>query len=113
MISDFLKQYYNADRKPSLYFWRDLQGNEIDCILEQSLSTALIEIKAGKTVTLDYFKQFSYWKKITDLPTKNYLVYAGSTLQHWTDAEVRGWQTVGKLVSSQDSVLITQEREGG
>ncbi len=100
IISDFLKQYYNQDRKPSFYFWRDHQGNEIDCILEDSLSGALVEIKAGKTVSLDYFKHFSYWKKLTELSTKNYVVYGGVNVQQWPEATVLGWQSAGKLLSS-------------
>ncbi|MBA3752370.1 ATP-binding protein [Candidatus Dependentiae bacterium] len=100
IISDLYKQYYNCDRRPSLYFWRDLQGNEIDCVIEESLFGALIEIKAGKTVTSDYFKHFSHWKNITELTTKNYVIYGGADIQNRSEAMVLSWKSAGNLVAS-------------
>lgn len=99
VISDLFKQYYNLDQRPSLYFWRDYQGNEIDCILEEALHTLPIGIKAGKTVSKDYFKQFSYWKNITD-SSEQVVIYGGSDNQIWPEAKVLNWQTAGKLVKA-------------
>jgi uncharacterized protein len=101
IISDLFKQYYNLDQRPSLYFWRDHLGNEIDCLVEQALNITPIEIKSGKTVNADYFKQFIYLKKIEQFPTsKNFVIYGGLENQNWPEAQVLSWQHAGKLIQS-------------
>jgi len=101
IIADLFKQSYNLDRKPSLYFWRDLTGNEIDCLIETALSIIPIEIKAGTTVNTDYFKQFLYLKKIEEFPAdKKFVIYTGKENQRWPEAQVISWQHAGTLVKS-------------
>ena len=76
-------------------------GNEIDIIIEQALTLTPIEIKAGKTVNTDYFKQFSYLKKIKNFPiSKNFVIYAGSENQNWPEAQVISWQNSGNLIEN-------------
>jgi len=99
LISDFFKQQYNLEQRPSLYFWRDKTGNEIDLIFDAVNYPIPIEIKAGKTIAKDFFKGLEYWEKTTkmkDVP--RYLVYAGSENQKRTQAEVVSWQMAGGLV---------------
>ncbi|MEX0848660.1 MAG: ATP-binding protein [Candidatus Dependentiae bacterium] len=99
VISDLYKQYYNLDLKPSIYFWRDYQGNEIDCLLEEALYLSPIEIKAGRTVSQGYFKQFVYWKELkTSVPSQNFVIYSGDEDQTWPEARVLSWKTSGSLV---------------
>jgi predicted AAA+ superfamily ATPase len=99
IISDFFKQCYNIDQKPSLYFWRDSAGNEIDCLKEQALGVILLEIKAGRTVSNDYFKQFDYFKQIPHFPpSKKCVVYAGMENQTWPEALVVSWRNAGRLI---------------
>lgn len=104
IISDLFKQSYNIDRKPSLYFWRDMTGNEIDCMVETALTVIPIEIKAGTTVSSDYFKQFVYLKKIEEFPAdKKIVIYAGNENQSWPEAKVLSWQNSGTLIKSVSS----------
>jgi predicted AAA+ superfamily ATPase len=49
----------------SIYFWRDSTGNEIDVIIDEGDSLIPIELKAGETVTSDFFKGIRFWKKLT------------------------------------------------
>jgi predicted AAA+ superfamily ATPase len=101
IVTDFFKQYYNLDQRPSVYFWRDHQGNEIDAIIEEALHVAPIEIKAGKTVASDYFKQFEYWKNITSATSiNNFVVYAGEENQNWPEAKVISWKHAGTIVKT-------------
>ena len=109
IISDLFKQYYNLDRWPSLYFWRDHQGNEIGCIAEESLYAALLEIKAGKTVIPEFFKQFSYWKSITTMATENYIIYGGSENRRWPEAQVLSWKSAELLIAELADKRVVQE----
>lgn len=99
IIADFYKQYCNIDQRPSLYFWRDYEGNEVDCVIEKALSLFPIEIKAGYTINRDYFKGFTYWQHIINGPTENnFVVYSGDKNVAWSNAQVLSWQHAGKLV---------------
>jgi uncharacterized protein len=101
VISDLFKQYYNLNTKPSLFFWRDHSGNEIDCIVEQALSLAPIEIKGGQTINNDYFRQFDYLKKIENFPaSQNFVVYAGTENQSRHLADVVSWNHAGTLIKN-------------
>jgi hypothetical protein len=96
IISDFLKQQYNLEQQPSLYFWRDKTGHEIDCIINEARYPIPVEIKAGKTIARDFFKELLYWKKVSNMPdAPRYLIYGGSENQSWPQAEVLGWQSAG------------------
>jgi len=99
IISDFLKQQHNLDQQPSLYFWRDNTGNEIDCIIDESKYPISVEIKAGKTVAPDFFKEINYWNRITNNPqAPKYLVYGGTENQSWPQAKVLSWKSAGNLI---------------
>lgn len=100
IISDLLKQQYNNEEQPSLYFWRDNTGNEIDCIINESQYPVPVEIKAGKTVVTDFFKNIDYWEETTGLShVPRYLVYGGDENQNWPKAHVLSWQSAGKLIN--------------
>ncbi|MGC2310253.1 MAG: ATP-binding protein [Candidatus Babeliaceae bacterium] len=99
IVSDLLKQQCNLEQQPSLYFWRDKTGHEVDCIIDESKYPVPVEIKAGKTITTDFFKDLNYWQSITDTPQAPcYLIYGGNENQKRTAAEVVSWQSAGTLI---------------
>lgn len=102
IISDLLKQEYNLEQIPSLYFWRDQTGNEIDCIIDQGSKRIVpIEVKSSKTVITSYFKELTYWKKLSDNPeTESYVIYGGSENQNWPEGKVISWRSVGQLIKN-------------
>lgn len=103
IISDLLKQQYNLDQRPSLYFWRDNIGNEIDCIIDEPKYPVPVEIKSGKTVAPDFFKEINYWDKLTNnSQVPKFLVYGGSENQNWPQAKVLSWEFSGNLIKNLD-----------
>lgn len=101
IISDLYKQYYNIDTKPSLFFWRDYQGQEFDCLVEEALFLAPIEIKAGRTISQHFFKQFEYWKEVeSNIPSHNFVIYTGADDQTWPKAKVLTWKSAGSFVQN-------------
>lgn len=99
IISDLFKQYYNTERQPRVYFWRDQGGHEIDCIIDETQYPIPVEIKSGKTVVEDFFKGLNYWEQITDKSHKQrYLIYGGSEDQKWSAAQVLSWKSAGTLI---------------
>lgn len=99
VIADLLKQHYNFDRQPNLYFWRDKTGNELDCVIDTAQYPIPIEIKSGQTVTTDFFQGLDYWRKTTGSPQEpGYLIYGGAQDQAWPQAHVLSWRSAGSLI---------------
>ena len=80
VMSELFKYNYNRSEVPNLYFWRDVQGHEIDGIIELSSETIIpLEIKSGMTITKDFFKGLSDWSEITQqMDLAAYVVYGGT-----------------------------------
>lgn len=100
VISNFYKATYNCGELPSIYFWRDNHGHEVDCLIERGERLIPIEIKAGKTVTTDYFSGITYWLSLagTD-PNDAYVVYTGLENQKSKQGQAVSWKDAEGIVS--------------
>ncbi len=79
IISEIIKTSYHVGKNPSVYFWRESNGTEIDCIIEKGNgSLAAIEIKGGETYTNEFVKNLNKLSStITKMDIENILIYAG------------------------------------
>lgn len=80
VISELIKDRYNRNVPFDLYFWRDNTGNEMDIIIDKGTYLYPIEIKAGKTITNEYFKNLQFWSKIAGTE-EGTVIYAGDSSQ--------------------------------
>lgn len=48
VVSEIVKSYYNAGKRPDLYFYRDIDGKEIDLLLAEGDRLYPMEIKKAK-----------------------------------------------------------------
>lgn len=89
IVIDALKYRYNRGKRSNLYFWRDAKGNEVDLLIENGPDVTPVEIKAGATISSDYFKGLRTFSARLPSPTRNSaLVYGGSDRQKRSDATV-------------------------
>lgn len=102
VVSELYKYYYNQIKTPHIYFWRDVAGHEIDCVLETAYNKVIpIEIKSGMTINSDFFKNLISWKEITDQKDiPSFLVYAGDENQERSIATVISWSNVKSIIES-------------
>ena len=92
IISEIIKSQLNNGNEPSVYFWQDKMGREIDCIIENGASLVPVEIKSGKTITDDYFKNITYWCELAKFPpAKAMIVYGGNSSQRRSTGHAIGW----------------------
>ena len=63
VVSEILKSYYNAGKRPPIYYYRDTDGKEIDLILEQNNILYPIEIKKSANPGKDATKNFNVLNK--------------------------------------------------
>jgi uncharacterized protein len=80
VISELIKDRYNRNIPFDLYFWRDSTGNEMDIVIDKGTYLYPVEIKAGKTITRDYFKNLQFWSKIAGIE-EGTVIYAGDATQ--------------------------------
>jgi predicted AAA+ superfamily ATPase len=99
ILSDFMKQRFSAGREPSLYFWRDQHGHEVDCVVEQGGRPLPIEIKSSQTISSDFFDGLTYWSQLAGVPRSDAtVVYAGDESQTRTQGRVIGWKECATLL---------------
>ena len=77
IITELLKQQYNNNTKANFYFWRDNVGHEIDLLIDYGNVLLTIEIKSGKTVVSDFFKNINFFKKNNQNVKKSAIIYGG------------------------------------
>lgn len=83
VVTEILKHYDGQGQVAPLYFWQDKTGREVDLLLEQPGGELLaLEVKAGFTLSPDYFRQLNYWRGLSGTPAERaYVVYAGAGTQ--------------------------------
>jgi len=77
VIIEKLKEKYNNAETPSLYFFRDNTGNEIDLLEERGTKIWTYEIKLSQTLSLSSFKGLSFYRKLNPDNEKSFLLYTG------------------------------------
>lgn len=101
IMSEIYKYNYNRVRRPEVYFWRDVQGHEIDCIIEKSIESIIpVEIKAQKTMNESFFKGLLDWNTITGLHNNSYIVYTGDEVVQSKKGYVYTWKKLIELLDS-------------
>lgn len=90
IISEIIKQHHHAGKIPSVYYWRESNGTEIDCIIELSAQKIIaLEIKAGETFNKDYLKNFKNLPSNNDNIDKT-LIYTGDNSTSILDVKLIG-----------------------
>lgn len=91
IIADLMKGFLNQGKRPSLYFWRDSAGNEVDCLIDTGSEIKCVEIKSGTTISSDFFKGLKYYRKLNPKAAP-FLIYGGTTNSIQSNATIFGWR---------------------
>jgi hypothetical protein len=94
VISEIIKSQIHRGLRPSVYYWRDSNGIEIDCIIEKGNKEFIaLEIKGGQTFNVSYLKNLNL------LPVKDkreavrkVVIYAGSDEAVIRDITIVPWR---------------------
>jgi hypothetical protein len=98
IIIDLVKRRYNAGKTPSLYFWRDKTGLEIDCIIEKADELLPIEIKSAQTINSGFFESLHRYCQLAGIsPASSYLVYGGAENQKRQNGHVVSWKHLSEI----------------
>lgn len=92
VINEFVKECYNKGIEPSLSFWRDSTGNEVDLLQTTGGKQYAYEIKSGATYSPDFFKGISKWAKLANVATEQcFVIYNGDKNLNTSAGEVKAW----------------------
>ncbi len=80
VVTELIKKRTNAGLPINLFYWRDKTGHEIDIIVDNAGKLLPIEIKSGKTINTEFFKNMDYWSDLSKVK-KSMVLYAGSQNQ--------------------------------
>ncbi len=82
IIVELMKWRLNHGLDPQLYYYRDVQKNEIDVIFKNGNILVPIEIKSSKTFNTEFLEKLHFFQKLVgDRAPKGYLIYAGEQEQ--------------------------------
>jgi len=102
IISELMKLRLNKGLPSNLFFWRSNAGDEIDVIIEKNQTLIPVEIKAGQTVSQDFFKGLVKWQNIAgDAASKGMLIYAGAQSYEKQEGHVVSWKDIGLIETRQ------------
>jgi len=100
VIAEAIKFRLNKGKRPNVFFYRDSAGNEVDMIYELGQDLFPVEIKAGTTITGDYFRGLnSFMKTGSRTPLGGGLIYGGDEIQLRTDFMVYPATKVHEMMS--------------
>lgn len=92
VVTELIKKRTNKGLPINLYYWRDKTGHEIDVVVDNGTNLLPIEIKSGKTIHAEFFKNINYWTKLSG-SEKSVLLYAGEQSQQRSDGKkVLNWR---------------------
>lgn len=92
IVTELIKQRTHQAQEINLFFWRDKTGHEIDVLIDEGVDLIPIEIKSGKTINSDYFKNLKFWMKLSG-QKKGMVLYCGEQSQSRSDGvKVLNWK---------------------
>lgn len=99
VVSELVKKRTNSGKEINLFYWRDKSGYEVDVIIEDGLTLLPVEIKSGKTVHQQFFKNLLYWLRLSGNES-GVILYGGEqrqersngiTLESWRQLAEEGF----------------------
>ena len=97
VVSELVKYRYNKALPLNMFFWRDNIGHEIDIISEKGDKLFPVEIKSGRTITSDFFKNLIFWQSVSGT-AEGAVIYGGDSAQERSNGiTVVPWQKLGML----------------
>ncbi|MCB9281256.1 MAG: ATP-binding protein [Lewinellaceae bacterium] len=97
IIAEIVKQRFQTDWSPDLYYWRESNRHEIDLLTERSGKIIAAEIKSAATINASFFDNLQFFEKHVagEMAVESFLIYGGLERQDRSAASVRGWQDLG------------------
>jgi uncharacterized protein len=98
VVCELLKERFNSGKADNLYYWRDKMGNEVDIVLDNAGKITAMELKAGETISQDFFKGMEYFASLSSKSIQKILLYGGKQGQKRSNGiVVKPWNELMEL----------------
>jgi len=97
VVTELVKERFNAGQSADLYFWRDNIGHEVDVVFESQGRLQTVEIKSGATFVTEWLAGVRKWVAIAGddaLPPR--IVYGGDDSYVREGVQVQSWRSFGE-----------------
>jgi hypothetical protein len=91
MVVEILKHKFNHNLLFEPYFYRDSNGYEIDLVLDFGMATALLELKATKSLRVEFVATMKRQRALFDNPRSCLLSFAEEECQLSPGIHARPW----------------------
>ncbi len=101
VIGEIIKSQAHNGKRPSVYYWHESNGMEIDCIVDNGEGeTFAIEIKGGQTFNPGYLKNLKLFPDSSEKKKiKKYLIYQGQSSSSIKDIQIISWDRFGAAIT--------------
>lgn len=97
VIVELLKRRFNKAQLSNLYFFRDSNKNEVDCIMEDTELKA-IEIKSAKSFSNSFIDGLKTFSRFSDMKKGNgIVVYGGEENFTFKDFKIISWKNLDNM----------------
>lgn len=104
VLLELVKWRFNHGLDHQLYYYRDLQKNEVDVIFKDGNNLVPIEIKSSKTYNSDFLKSLLFFQGLAKERSLNgYLIYAGESEQKIHSIELLNYKKAINAISPKRS----------
>ena len=97
VVSELLKGQLNQGRRPSLYFFRDAYGFEVDLVIDIMRQPRPVEIKSAFTFNAAMCRNLEKFIQIVPSALPPALVYAGESFGQFKQVEVLNFSELSRL----------------
>jgi uncharacterized protein len=102
VVADIFKTRIHSGLSPDLFYWREKSGYEIDLIIDHENTPLPVEIKSGKTLTSDFFKNLTHFRSVTGT-NKSILLYSGDESLTRSDGTIiSNWKLHDQILNQQN-----------
>jgi predicted AAA+ superfamily ATPase len=100
VISEIIKCQVHSGNRPSVYYWRESNGVEIDCIIDRSNNeTIALEIKGGQTFNIDYLRNLKLFPADHNSDKiKKMVIYTGQNSSTIHDIQIITWEGFSRVI---------------
>ncbi len=79
VASELIKNRYNSAREPSIGFFRDSAGHEVDFVIDDGADVKLLEVKASSTFNAEFLKNIRFYRaQPSARVSQSCIVYTGA-----------------------------------
>lgn len=98
VISDIMKNYFNKNEEPELYYWRDSNQVEVDLIDDSGIDLKLVEIKSAKTANSNFAKSLNSVGNLLEVPDSNrFVIFQGENRVRVNNVTFDKWENITKF----------------